>query len=79
VEDVKAESKRLAIELIFLPPYSPDPNPIEYIWKSIKRVISTTFVRHIDDMRNTIKEIFYRLTKKLAWLPLSVTNSCSVF
>jgi hypothetical protein len=45
---------------------------IEYIWKSIRRVISITFVRHMDDMRNTIKEAFYRLTKKLsfaaAWL-----------
>jgi putative transposase len=65
VEDVKAEAKRLAIELVFLPPYSPDLNSIEYIWKSIRRVISTTFVRHMDDMRNTIKGAFYGLTKKL--------------
>jgi putative transposase len=62
VEDVKVEAKGLGIELVFLPPYSPDLNPIEYIWKSIKRVISTTFVRHMDDMRTTIKEAFYRLT-----------------
>ena len=72
VEEVKAEAERLGIELVFLPPYSPDLNPIEYVWKSIKRVISTTFVRHVDDMRNTVKEAFYRLTKKLsfaaAWL-----------
>ncbi|MCX9085821.1 MAG: IS630 family transposase [Candidatus Methanoperedens sp.] len=67
VEEVKAEAKRLGIELVFLPPYSPDLNPIEYIWKSIKRVISTTFVRHMDDMRNTIKEAFYRLTRKLSF------------
>jgi hypothetical protein len=26
------------------------------------KVISTTFVRHMDDMRTTIKEAFYRLT-----------------
>jgi putative transposase len=67
VERVKAEAKRLGIELVFLPPYSPDLNPIEYVWKSIKRVISTTFVRHMDDMRNAIKEAFYRLTKKLSF------------
>jgi len=36
VEEVKAEAERLGIELVFLPPYSPDLNPIEYIWKSIK-------------------------------------------
>ncbi|MGE5350874.1 MAG: IS630 family transposase [Acidobacteriota bacterium] len=29
----------LGILLIFLPPYSPDLNPIEFIWKSIKRVV----------------------------------------
>ena len=29
----------LDIELIFLPPYSPQLNPIELIWKSIKRII----------------------------------------
>jgi transposase len=62
------EVKRLAIELVFLPSYSPNLNQIEYLWKSIKRVISTTFVRHTDDMRNTIKEAFYRLTKKLGCL-----------
>ncbi len=31
------------IILIFLPPYSPDLNPIEFIWKSIKREISKNF------------------------------------
>jgi putative transposase len=67
VEEVKAEAEKLGIELVFLPPYSPDLNPIEFIWKSIKRVISTTFVRHMDDMRNTIKEAFYRLTQKLSF------------
>lgn len=72
VAKVKAEAERLGIELVFLPPYSPDLNPIEYIWKSIKRAISVTLVRHIDDMRNAIKEAFYRLSKRLtfanAWL-----------
>ncbi|OFV67252.1 MAG: DDE endonuclease [Candidatus Syntrophoarchaeum caldarius] len=26
--------------LVYLPPYSPDLNPIEFIWKSIKRRFS---------------------------------------
>jgi transposase len=45
-----------------------DLNPIEYMWKSIRRVISTTFARYTDDMRNTIKEAFYRFTKKLGFV-----------
>jgi putative transposase len=66
-EDVIKEAEKLGIELVFLPPYSPDLNPIEYIWKSIKRVISTTFIRHIDDMRNVFMEAFYRLSQKLSF------------
>jgi len=65
--EVIKEAERLGIELVFLPPYSPDLNPIEYIWKSIKRIISTMFIRHIDDMRNIIKEAFYRLSQKLSF------------
>jgi transposase len=53
-EEVVNEAQRLGIELVFLPPYSPDLNPIEYIWKSIRRIISITFIRHIDNMRNLI-------------------------
>jgi putative transposase len=34
---VTKEAERLRIELVFLPPYSPDLNPIEYVWKSIKK------------------------------------------
>jgi transposase len=63
----QAEAKRLGIELVFSPPYSPDLNPIEYVWKSIKRIISTTFVRHVDDMRNIVKEAFCPLTRKLSF------------
>ena len=66
-KEVTKEAERLGIELVFLPPYSPDLNPIEYVWKSIKRVISATFIRHIDDMRNVIKEAFYRLSRKISF------------
>jgi putative transposase len=74
VEDVKVEAKRVAIGFVFLSPYSPDLNPIECMWKSIRKVTSTPFVRHMDDMRNTVKEAFYRLTKKLGSLPLGLAN-----
>ena len=66
-EDVLREAERLGIELVFLPPYSPSLNPIEYIWKSIKRIISTTFIRHIDQMRNVFKEAFYQFCQKLSF------------
>ncbi len=45
---------KLNIRLIYLPPYSPDLNPIEFIWKSIKRAISVHFVGSMDEMQRVI-------------------------
>jgi putative transposase len=61
---VAAEIK---ITLIFLPPYSPDLNPIEFIWKSIKRQISTNFIRDIGQIRSLIRDAFSRLSMKLSF------------
>ena len=33
---VRQTAKELGIYLVYLPPYSPNLNPIEFIWKSIK-------------------------------------------
>ena len=55
------------IELVFLPPYSPDLNPIEYIWKSIKRVISDRFVKNLEDMRMIIARSFLDFSTKLSF------------
>ncbi len=51
-------AERLGIILVFLPPYSPDLNPIEYIWKSIKRIISCNFIRDIDHIKSLIATYF---------------------
>jgi hypothetical protein len=61
------EAEKLGIGIIFLPSYSPDLKPIEYIWKSIKRIISATFIRDINDMRNVLREAFYRFCQKLSF------------
>ena len=37
---VVGKAEELGIELVFLPPYSPKYNPIEQIWKTVKREIS---------------------------------------
>jgi putative transposase len=57
----------LNIELVFLPPYSPDLNPIEFIWKSIKKVISKTFVENREHLRQLIGEAFRTLSKSLSF------------
>ena len=55
------------IRLIFLPPYSPDLNPIEFIWKSIKRVISHTFIKDLNHLRKIIFEKFHEYAKRLSF------------
>ena len=42
------------ILLVYLPPYSPDLNPVEFIWKTIKRAISIRFVHSTEEMRKVI-------------------------
>jgi transposase len=55
------------INLIFLPPYSPDLNPIEFIWKSIKRIISYTFIQDINHLREIIENAFLYYASKLSF------------
>jgi transposase len=61
------QAERLDIELVFLPPYSPDLNPIEYIWKSVKRVISDKFVKGLEEMRTIISRSFLDLSGMLSF------------
>ncbi|MDR0900311.1 MAG: transposase [Methanobrevibacter sp.] len=47
----------LNINLIFLPPYSPDLNPIEDVWRKIKNIISNDNFKKV----NGLKKSFQRL------------------
>ena len=51
--------KILNIKIIFLPPYSPHLNPIEQIWKSIKRVISITYIKNKEHLNEIFEKEFY--------------------
>lgn len=48
----------LNINLIFLPPYSPDLNPIEDIWRKIKGIISINNFKDAEELKKAFKEIF---------------------
>jgi transposase len=52
------------IRLAYLPPYSPDLNPIEQIWRAIKREVSATFIRDYEHLTATIIAAFERLAGK---------------
>jgi transposase len=41
-------------ELVYLPPYSPDLNPIEMIWSKVKSVLRTIGARTFDELEDAI-------------------------
>ena len=52
---------------VFLPPYSPDLNPIEFIWKSVKREVSIAPVHSEGDLKDTIRDSFMELSGRLTF------------
>ena len=83
ITDKKAE--QLDIIFLFLPSYSPDLNPIEFIWKSVRKEISKEFIESITQLRDLIKNEYTKLAKSKSfannWMKLfneqikSVINS----
>ncbi|MCW6169327.1 MAG: transposase [Thermoplasmatales archaeon] len=69
---VKESIGSLNMKLIFLPPYSPDLNPIEFICKSIKRVVSIASMESESDLKDTIKKSFMELLERLIYAKRSV-------
>lgn len=63
----RERAEELNITLIFQPPYSPDLNPIEYIWKSIKRELSTLFIESIDMFEKVIKKHYKSFAQKTSY------------
>ena len=45
--------------LLFLPPYSPDLNPIERLWQVMRKAVTNnTFFRSLDELESAIKDFF---------------------
>jgi transposase len=70
---VREKANELDIELIYLPPYSPDLNPIEYLWKSIKRLISISHIESKQELIEIVRQSFFKLALNLSsarmWIP----------
>ena len=51
-------------KLIYLPPYSPELNPIEEMWSKIKHILRKLSARTINKFKKAIKRAFNAVTKK---------------
>jgi transposase len=47
---------------LYLPPYSPDFNPIEMIWSKVKRLLRTIAARTIDALHDAFAQAFAAVT-----------------
>jgi len=55
--------KSSKVELHFLPPYSPNLNPIERLWKWMKeRIVYNTYYEHFEDFKSAILGFFSMLS-----------------
>ena len=56
-------AEQLDIILVFLPPYSPDLNPLEFVWKSVKKDISKEFIESLTQLRELIRDKYTQLAE----------------
>ena len=54
------ESTRGNIELEFLPPYTPQLNPVETVWRDLKRRLTGRLFRSLDELKQAITAILER-------------------
>lgn len=52
------------IALVFLPPYSPELNPAEKVWWTIKRTLKNKFFATMEDLSNEISVAAKQLSKQ---------------
>ena len=64
VAGVKEAITQRGATLMYLPPYSPDLNPIELTFSKFKRLLRDAAERNVDDLWNTIGRLLGRFTPK---------------
>jgi putative transposase len=61
---VKQKARELDIHLLFLPPYSPKFNPIEFLWKDGKRLLSK--LSDFEQAKRQAQQVFLQLIRQRA-------------
>jgi len=63
----RQKAEQLGIRLTYLPPYSPDLNPIEQVWRCLKRELSTAAFRTETEFRTIIEKTYKQLSTRLSF------------
>ncbi|OQA82438.1 MAG: Integrase core domain protein [Microgenomates group bacterium ADurb.Bin238] len=63
----RQRAEELGITLVYLPPYSPDLNPIEQLWRCLKREISTVSFRSKEEFLAVIEKAYKQLSPRISF------------
>lgn len=76
---VRALAKRLEIRILYLPPYSPNLNPIERLWKFVKqKVMANTYFPDLETFRREIMLFMRGIRKHREELSTLITDNFQV-
>ena len=64
---VAQRANELGIYFVYLPPYSPELNPEQFIWKSVKRVLSLSFPSNLEEMKQIITSSWNEFSRSLSY------------
>lgn len=66
VDGVRQQIEAAGAELLYLPPYSPDLNPIEKAWAKLKQLLRATMARTKEALDQAITELLPQITQQNA-------------
>lgn len=71
VAGVRERIEAAGAELLYLPPYSPDFNPIEQCWSKLKQALRSVKARSVDALQQAISEALPAISSNnaQAWFP----------
>src|ERR1035441_7020052 len=77
VKGVRERIETAGAELPYLPPYSPDLNPIEKAWSKLKQLLRSTKARTKEALDKAISELLPEITPEnaVAWFRLGLGTS----
>lgn len=62
VEGVREKIEACGARLVYLPPYSPDFNPIEQIWAKVKQYLRSVKARSVEALEQAVGEALNAIT-----------------
>ena len=73
-EHTRRRAHQLGIDLMFIPVGSPDLNPIEPVWKSLRWEASPLIVESAEQFRALVTDLFDRLTDRVGFAVSWIEN-----